>query len=73
MFKQFLVKKEQGSIIYLNVFRYLNLYGLRFVLCIILVFSGVRVDLSLVFCVCFVDPCLSFCVFSFVIVFSVLL
>jgi len=29
------------------------------------VFSGVRVTRSLVVCVCFVDPCLSFCAFSF--------
>jgi hypothetical protein len=29
------------------------------------VFSGVRVTRSLVFCVCFVDRCLSFCAFSF--------
>ena len=29
------------------------------------VFSGVRVTLSLVLCVCFVDRCLSFCTFSF--------
>ena len=29
------------------------------------VFSGVRVTLSLVFCVCFVDQCLPFCPFSF--------
>jgi hypothetical protein len=29
------------------------------------VFSGVRVTLSLVLCVCFVDRCLSFCPFSF--------
>ena len=29
------------------------------------VFSGVRVTLSLVLCVCFVDHCLSFCPFSF--------
>jgi hypothetical protein len=29
------------------------------------VFSGVRVTRSLVFCVCFVDRCLSFCTFSF--------
>ena len=29
------------------------------------VFSGVRVTLSLVICVCFVDRCLSFCTFSF--------
>ena len=29
------------------------------------VFSGVRVTLSLVLCVCFVDLCLSFCPFSF--------
>jgi hypothetical protein len=28
-------------------------------------FSGVRVTLSLVLCVCFVDRCLSFCPFSF--------
>ena len=28
-------------------------------------FSGVRVTRSLVLCVCFVDPCLSFCPFSF--------
>ena len=28
-------------------------------------FSGVRVTRSLVFCVCFVDHCLSFCTFSF--------
>ena len=28
-------------------------------------FSGVRVTLSLVLCVCFVDHCLSFCTFSF--------
>ena len=27
------------------------------------VFSGVRVTLSLVLCVCFVDRCLSFCIF----------
>ena len=30
-----------------------------------LVFSGVRVNRSLVLCVCFVDRCLSFCSFSF--------
>jgi hypothetical protein len=37
------------------------------------VFSGVRVTRSLVLCVCFVDRCLSFCTFSFlVIVLSVL-
>ena len=30
------------------------------------VFSVVRVTLSLVLCVCFVDRCLSFCPFSFV-------
>jgi hypothetical protein len=30
-----------------------------------LVFSGVRVTRSLVWCVCFVDRCLSFCPFSF--------
>ena len=29
------------------------------------VFSGVRVNQSLVLCVCFVDRCLSFCTFSF--------
>ena len=29
------------------------------------VFSGVRVTRSLVLCVCFVDRCLSFCLFSF--------
>ena len=29
------------------------------------VFSGVRVTRSLVLCVCFVDRCLSFCIFSF--------
>jgi hypothetical protein len=29
------------------------------------VFCGVRVTLSLVLCVCFVDHCLSFCTFSF--------
>ena len=29
------------------------------------VFSGVRVALSLVLYVCFVDHCLSFCIFSF--------
>jgi hypothetical protein len=29
------------------------------------VFSGVRVARSLVLCVCFVDRCLSFCIFSF--------
>ena len=29
-------------------------------------FSGARVTRSLVFCVCFVDRCLSFCTFSFV-------
>ena len=28
-------------------------------------FSGVCVTRSLVLCVCFVDPCLSFCTFSF--------
>jgi len=28
------------------------------------VFSGVRVTQSLVLCVCFIDPCLSFCTFS---------
>ena len=28
-------------------------------------FTGVRVAQSLVFCVCFVDRCLSFCLFSF--------
>ncbi len=27
--------------------------------------SGVRVTRSLVLCVCFVDRCLSFCIFSF--------
>jgi hypothetical protein len=37
------------------------------------VFSGVRVTRSLVVYVCFVDPCLSFCTFSFGIVLSVLL
>jgi hypothetical protein len=36
-------------------------------------FSGVRVTRSLVLCVCFVDRCLSFCTFSFTVVFSVLL
>ena len=30
-----------------------------------LVFSGVRLTRSLVLCVCFVDRCLSFCLFSF--------
>ena len=35
--------------------------------------SGVRVTRSLVLCVCFVDRCLSFCIFSFGIVLSVLL
>jgi hypothetical protein len=30
-----------------------------------LVFSEVRVTWSLVLCTCFVDPCLSFCTFSF--------
>jgi hypothetical protein len=30
-----------------------------------LIFSGVRVTLSLGLCVCFVDRCLSFCTFSF--------
>ena len=29
------------------------------------VFSGVRVNQSLVLCVCFIDRCLSFCTFSF--------
>ena len=29
------------------------------------VFSGVRLTRSLVFCVCFVDRCLSFCTFPF--------
>ena len=29
------------------------------------VFSGVRFTQSIVLCVCFVDRCLSFCVFSF--------
>ena len=29
------------------------------------VFSGVRVTRFLVSCVCFVDRCLSFCIFSF--------
>ena len=37
------------------------------------VFSGVRVNRSLVLYVCFVDRCLSFCTFSLVIVLSVLL
>jgi hypothetical protein len=37
------------------------------------VFSGVRVTRSLVLCVCFVDPCLSFCAFRLAIVLSVLL
>ena len=36
------------------------------------VFSGVCVTRSLVLYVCFVDRCLSFCTFSFVIVLSVL-
>jgi hypothetical protein len=36
-------------------------------------FVGVRVTRSLVVCVCFVDPCLSFCPFSLSIVLSVLL
>ena len=30
------------------------------------VFSGVRVNRSLLLCVCFVDRCVSFCPFSFV-------
>ena len=29
------------------------------------VFSGIRITQSLLFCVCFVDCCLSFCLFSF--------
>ena len=33
--------------------------------CFSTVFSGVRVSRSLVYCVCFVDRCLSFCPFSF--------
>jgi hypothetical protein len=37
------------------------------------VFSGVRVTRSLVSCVCFVDRCLSFCIFSLAIVLSVFL
>ena len=37
------------------------------------VFSGVHVTRSLVLCVCVVDPCLSFCTFSFGHVLSVLL
>ena len=37
------------------------------------VFGGVRVTRSLVLCVCFVDPCLSFCAFRLAIVLSVLL
>jgi hypothetical protein len=36
-------------------------------------FSGVRVTRSLVLCVCFVDGCLSFCVFLVAIVLSVLI
>ena len=35
-------------------------------------FRGVRVTRSLVFCVCFVDGCLSFCNFFLAIVWSVL-
>jgi hypothetical protein len=38
-----------------------------------LVFSGVRVTRSLVLYVCFVDRCLSFCIFLLAIVLSVLL
>jgi hypothetical protein len=38
-----------------------------------LVFSGVRVTRSLVLYVCFIDRCLSFCLFSFGLVLSVLL
>ena len=37
------------------------------------VFSGVRVTRSLVSCVCFVDRCLSFCIFLLAIVLSVFL
>jgi len=37
------------------------------------VFSGVRVTRSLVLCVCFVDRCLSFCLYLLAIVLSVFL